>query len=272
LPGPHSSIRNAAAHSAPAPVLRLGRREHCPASRPRRRSASRGGGQGRMGIRGPTRNVGGRSESSISKRRLETCQADVRSARSAGTISARLVRDLRGSRGRAGSARVHLRSRYGSTSTPAGSSRLSRSPSMRASSESYSSRTTSTPNSPEAGGDQSAPEPFRAGLPRRGSSTRASLDDDARRHRQGTAHVRDRSRARRAGEVRALPDPAGLADSSGDFCECSCHRFASLGLPLVEFRSQRLRALIEERVNRLRLRDREDELHLAPAQSFDLGR
>ena len=50
-----------------------------------------------------------------------------------------------------------------------------------------------------------------------------------------------------------------------------CDRSACLRLPPLEFRSQCLFALIDERLDRLRVRDREDELHLAPAQGFDLG-
>jgi hypothetical protein len=58
--------------------------------------------------RAPTRNVGGRSESSMSKRLLEAYQADVRSARSFRRPPGVLVRPSRAG-GRAGSARAHLR-------------------------------------------------------------------------------------------------------------------------------------------------------------------
>jgi hypothetical protein len=40
----------------------------------------------------------------------------------------------------------------------------------------------------------------------------ARVGDDAVQHRKWLAHVRGRSRARRAGQVRDLPDPVGLVD------------------------------------------------------------
>jgi hypothetical protein len=46
----------------------------------------------------------------------------------------------------------------------------------------------------------------------------------------------------------------------GEFGECSCHRRASLRLPPLEFRAQSGFAAIDERVDRLRVRDSEDEL------------
>jgi hypothetical protein len=97
------------------------------------------------------------------------------------------------------------------------------------------------------------------------------VGDDAGRHRQWPAHVRGRSPARHASEVRDLLDPTSLGDSSGDFGECSCHRRSSLRLPPLDFRAQSLVTMIDERANRLRVRDREDELHLTPTEGFDLS-
>jgi hypothetical protein len=62
-----------------------------------------------------------------------------------------------------------------------------------------------------------------------------------------------------------------LQQLSGDFGECSCDGRTSLWLPAPELRAHSLFTLIEERSDRLRVRDREGELHLVPTQGVDLG-
>jgi hypothetical protein len=67
--------------------------------------------------------------------------------------------------------------------------------------------------------------------------------------------------------VRPMSDLGGL---SRDLGECTCNCRADVGLPPLEFRSQCLFAFIDERPDRLRVRDRDDELHLFPAQRVHL--
>ena len=61
------------------------------------------------------------------------------------------------------------------------------------------------------------------------------------------------------------------SDPSGDFGEHSRDALTSLRLPPLEFGSQCVVTLVDERADRLRVQDREDELHLLPAQGLDLG-
>jgi hypothetical protein len=61
-----------------------------------------------------------------------------------------------------------------------------------------------------------------------------------------------------------------LREVSRHLGECACDRRASIRLPPLELQSQRLFTLIDERADRLRVRDRA-ELHLFPAQRIHLG-
>lgn len=64
---------------------------------------------------------------------------------------------------------------------------------------------------------------------------------------------------------------SGSCDSSSDFCECACHRRASFRFPSFDLQEQSLFTVIDERADCLCVRDRDDELHLAPAEGFDFG-
>ncbi len=62
-----------------------------------------------------------------------------------------------------------------------------------------------------------------------------------------------------------------LRGVSRDLGECSTHCLASFRLPLLDLGAERFVSIVDERPNRLRVRDREDELHVSPAEGFDLG-
>ena len=101
------------------------------------------------------------------------------------------------------------------------------------------------------------------------TTSRSEPTNDTGRHQQRATDLRSRPRARHAGEVRDLPDP-GLAILQADVSECSCYGRTSLGLPALELRAQGILTLIHERLDRLRVRDGKDELHVAPAHGLDV--